>query len=632
MSDERKINNFEEKKLFIEFIDHCRSNRHLLSEIRDNIGGVTPLVGAGLSREFGFPNWTEFFEKACESCLNPEGKNYKQIKQFLGKISTRQLPPEGMSFHMKMADHLCSELKEGFCAYLERIFPTIGAEKIKQSTAHEVAKMFNGRLCLTTNFDCVMETAFAQEGRTDVFSPGSEDKIKHHIKQNSGKANFLFHLHGFIKHARSNPKSIVLTTKSYNAYYSNPTKSNFLSQLNNETIFYLGIGLENEEPFIAYFKKKLPKGIAYHFAIHSATKEEAEKRYKNLVKQKIQSLIYPKGKYPYVKYILNWLKKENPTDKDIQKWRQEMDKVFDWPPIDYSDTPTGYLYKLGQFLDTKERFLFAEVSGGKLSGKTRLAEELKKKAEDKKWAVRIINQNNIDTLLLPITPDYHNQLYIFDDAITFYRESSEANDGVSDYLTKNDADKFCKYLFELAQTKEKVRIVFLYTPLENSSKWWENSIRDTTGVGSYIHSWRENITLEFHNESALKVISDFAKMHKNTDDNIKKCIEIWPRFINSTPSNIREMINTPQGCMLVTYIWLSDEEDGFSSIDFAKIKKKALNSFVNLGLSKQRANKEWIRIKKYYKEFFNLITPRESAGTASVSDGLKSQGIEPQKG
>jgi len=419
-----------------------------------------------------------------------------------------------------------------------------------------------------------METAYGITGRTDVYSPGDEEQIKqvNHTKPNDRRNAFLFHLHGSVKNIRDNIESVILTTESYKKYYSNSSENEFLQSLSGVTILYLGIGLENQEPFLSFFRDKLPSGSHYyHFAVYSAdTKVEAEKLHRQLEEQKIQALIYPKGKYAYVKYILEWLKKETPTREEIGQWEEEI-------------------------LDTEQPFRYAEVSGGSWIGKTRLAEELKKKAENKNWEVNFFNGKNIHSLTLPPNMNRPNTLYIFDDA-TIYNLKTE------------DKTKYCKYFIDLVEEKKKVRVVFIYTSLENIEKWWEEGIKNNCKVSPEIYFWSE-IKLSLPEETAKDIIVSFAEhgniAQKTDGEKIKRCFEFWRKLIAEKTLNVNPLINTPYGCMLLTAIFV-DDEDEKATIN------KVRRSLIRKGLSENEADNILIWIKTYKDLFASQVDTGEA--------------------
>ena len=611
MFDEnKKISEYKEQKAFVEFIQFCESNRHLFKNIHDNKSKLTPLVGAGLSVDFGYPSWTKFFEDMCEEYLNPLGNAYKEIKDILAKIQNdEKLNNEYETFYTRMADLAIKEVGATlFFEYLHGIFKEEkGAfEKLEESAAHSIAKTFKG-LCLTTNFDRTMEKAYGIEKRNDVFSPGEEEKIKQYNqgKPKDQKNDFLFHLHGSVKDVYSYPERIVLNTESYKKYYSD--KNKFMQMLPYEIIFYLGIGLENEEPFIKFFKDSLAENRC-HFAIYNAdTKKDAEELQKNLIeKQKIQALIYPKDEYAYVKYILDWLRKDNPTGEDINNWLKRIDDEFDWSDkLIYFDDQEN-LKKLGNFLDENTNFSYAEISGGIWSGKTRLANELKKYAEKKNWKVEFFDVENSDSLTSPLDTTANNILYILDNA-TIYDLTDEDKD--------EDKDKhkirFVKYLMNLAKSKKKVRVVFIYTSIEKTDKWWKMTMENVFKVNPEEVYRRNIISLNLSKSTAENIIFSFADTHGRITqeidaEKIKKCFESWKKLIENEEisTEIQIIINSPLGCMLMTSILLS--RDG---IEEEKIIEKARKILIRKGSSESDLDKLFLLIKKQ-KEQINLIVIR----------------------
>ena len=363
-------------------------NRFLLNEVRRNIKKLTPFVGAGLSIDFGYPSWIGMFNALCESELDPTSNECEEIKTIINKIQNgEELNNEWETFYSRMADIMFKSLgEEGFLSYIENLFKDrndITEEKIKESATYSVASTFRG-LCLTTNLDRIVDKAYGFTGRTDVFSPGQENQIKQLNFSKSGSQNneFVFHLHGSISDVFSNPERIILTTESYRNYYAKSNKNEFLESLASVALLYLGVNLVNEEPFIHFFNKKLPSN-RYHYAIYYASSsEEAQLVYEKLIKQKIKAIIYPTGEYHYVKLIIDWLSKDNPSEIDIKNWLQYTYDNYVWPSLPYIDEQDN-IAKISCFLDDLTRFSFIEISGGRWSGKTQLSKEIEKKPKIK---------------------------------------------------------------------------------------------------------------------------------------------------------------------------------------------------------------------------------------------------------
>jgi len=118
----KKINTLEERKAFIEFIQFCKPNLSVIRELQAKINRLTPLVGAGLSRDFGFPAWMDFFENMCNNYLST-GDVCDEMDSILTKIKNgERLNNEWETYFTRIADLASKELGIRFFSYLQLVF------------------------------------------------------------------------------------------------------------------------------------------------------------------------------------------------------------------------------------------------------------------------------------------------------------------------------------------------------------------------------------------------------------------------------------------------------------------------------------------------------------------------------
>jgi len=297
---------------------------------------------------------------------------------------------------------------------------------------------------------------------------------------------------------------------------------------------------------------------------------------------------------------LDWLSKDNPTRDDIIEWFNIIDDKFDWSDnLKYFDDQNN-LKKLGDFLDENTNFSYVEISGGIWSGKTRLAKELKKYAEKKSWKVEFFDVENSGTLTLPLDTTANNILYVLDNS-TIYD------------LTDKYKVEFCKYLMDFAKSKKKVRVVFIYTQIEKTEKWWKTSMENSFKVNPEEVYRRNTISLNLSESTAENIVFSFADTRENvTQKIIKECFESWKKIVKSEEisSEIKIIMNSPLGCMLMTSIILSKDDN-----EEKKIIDKARKILIRKGLSESELDKLFLLIKKQKEQINMIVIRRENLYT-----------------
>jgi len=188
-------------------------------------------------------------------------------------------------------------------------------------------------------------------------------------------------------------------------------------------------------------------------------------------------------------------------------------------------------------------------------------------------------------------------------------------DNATSYLLDEDKKKFGDFIMQLAKKKKKVRIIFVYTSLVNPDKWWKSSLETGFKINSDNYC-REKINLSFSEPMAIKIIRSFARTHWNaTISNNKKikaekietyCINPWRDLVNDdnkeVSDEIKMVMNTPLGCVIMTSILLSDKKEEEQSLKEAT--KKLLLGIG--GLSEKDINNFLIWLQKY-KEQYSIL-------------------------
>jgi HAD superfamily phosphoserine phosphatase-like hydrolase len=253
---------------------------------------LVPFVGAGLSSEFGYPTWNKLLERlASQAGLD------KEVRQMLADNKFEEA-----------AELISEALPNVFDDTLRSTFNHNELKRPIKSGAVRYLPMIARGPVITTNFDRVIETAFADYG-----VPFADTFAGSHIREASRALQlgqpFLLKLHGDYLDSGSR----ILTLKQYTQQYghSDPTKVDLnhplpivLGQaLGNCPMLFLGCSLRNDRTIVVMGRiaKRLVGSI--HFALLSESENLPERR-KELDVWNIRPLFYPRGNYKSIDEFL----------------------------------------------------------------------------------------------------------------------------------------------------------------------------------------------------------------------------------------------------------------------------------------------------------------------------------------
>ena len=217
-----------------------------------------------------------------------------------------------------------------------------------------IPQLFNGPI-ITSNYDKIIEAVHGFN--IEVVLPDNIEKLR---QANSEIKHILYKVHGCI----SEPEHIVFTGKSYSAYYGNENHIKVLSSFFKRFNFvFLGCSLNlsaNADRPIELWKT-LVASDQIHYAILPCSKDNMDKRQKELEDINIRPIFYPEGRHECVKIILEELLKEKM-------------KSLSMPQYDNDKYPfVGRTEILKQINENVKRFNITSISGIGGIGKTRVA-------------------------------------------------------------------------------------------------------------------------------------------------------------------------------------------------------------------------------------------------------------------
>ena len=365
------------------------ANADYLPQLVNQFGtraGILPFVGAGMSMSFNLPGWSFFLLDLAKEAGNVEATK----------------------------DHLnASRYEEAAAGVLEGLGPrrfqdllakNFGDQKLEGRTlwgaVGELAKFPSGPI-ITTNFDRVIETAFAQAGRN--LTPYTHAQAKKGIEALQQDRPFLLKLHG----DWADPATRILTLEEYKAAYGDTTGRDITFTLPLPTLLFqlmtsrcclfLGCSLKQDRTvtILRSIARGNPDLVHYAIVERPASEDEFRRRAAELSGQSIRPVWFPTGKFELMQPLLAYL-----ADKAAQGLQRLAAKLVTRTSsgkqvqnnIPVLATPTiGRDDEVRQVEDMLRVARFVTITGVGGSGKSRLAIEVakavKENYEDGVWFI-----------------------------------------------------------------------------------------------------------------------------------------------------------------------------------------------------------------------------------------------------
>lgn len=284
-----------------------RQNLRILSECSSKL---VPFIGAGLSTGFGYPPWDRLIQD-----LARQTGDSALIAKVDGLLARDKFE--------EAAEAVSRSLKHVFDDTLRDVFDHRKlARPLGSGAIRHVPFIATGPV-LTTNFDRVIESAFADAGRTfaEVF-PGS--RMHEALRAIHLDQQVLLKMHGDY----SDSDSRVLTLTQYLHAYGNadpakvklslPIPKVLGLALSARPLFFLGCSLRTDRTIgiIGRIARKYEDTV--HFALLSDSDNTQDRR-KQLDSWNIRPIFYPRGQYEKIEKLLSSLAEHCQNDSSHAK-------------------------------------------------------------------------------------------------------------------------------------------------------------------------------------------------------------------------------------------------------------------------------------------------------------------------
>lgn len=281
----------QKDSLFETVILNNAPNKFVYNQLRqtlmDNPSMIVPFVGAGLS-QFSYKAWGALLQDLLDQLADQSidaprrAKIQNEIKQgnFFQAADDLETLIESDVFFFSLVS-ACNESK------------LINEGIPDDAAVRWLPKVFADSRIITTNYDCVLEMAYAQEKKyLRVCTPSDSRMFMQFMPRR------LFKIHGSYD---SNYEDIVLTSRSYEEKYAKGSLlyNNFKHIVQSSILFFLGASLRSDKTLdiLKEIAVELSVGGHYcgnmHYAIvHIDRDDDKIRRRKELAEYKILPILY----------------------------------------------------------------------------------------------------------------------------------------------------------------------------------------------------------------------------------------------------------------------------------------------------------------------------------------------------
>lgn len=246
-------------------------------------GNLVPFIGAGLSIPSGYPSWTKFLYQCCnESSISEE-----DLKALLDDGCYEEA---AQSLYDDLTAPVFNELLE----------TTFGKDNSIQGAVSYLPFLFNDKHIITTNFDCVIEKVYSNQGVPfDGGAIKSGKSLTEVVRCLMTTPRLLIKLHGKCELVTER----VLLKQEYDAAYHDAGNVSmfFERAIFHNSLLFLGASLNVDRTILAMERIAGEKGhdmLPRHYAFLELkdTDDRAERK-RTLGRANIFPIWYPEGEH-----------------------------------------------------------------------------------------------------------------------------------------------------------------------------------------------------------------------------------------------------------------------------------------------------------------------------------------------
>ncbi|MDR0374471.1 MAG: SIR2 family protein [Treponema sp.] len=301
----------------------ANDNEDILDELRRQIENnrVVPFVGAGLSAFLDYPTWEKFLADIYDAKLTHFGSN--DFQNFKCEDKAEYLNNHrGYAGFIRDIEHTFSDARlKYYISKYKYIFDYAAVSPLPY--------LFKD-MVITTNFDNVLETIYAENGvNLQTYTPVEKDGLTRAIQSGSEEGCTVYKMHGTI----NTPESIILTKSDYDEFYSKDSRLTKTLEvfIKGKNLLFLGCSLK-EDRIMNLLESFFEKGI-YHYAIFPANADKTAETFRDLGNRGILAILFPDGCFECIFFILEKILE----DVEFRRTRASLEWVSKYYGVDTSE-------------------------------------------------------------------------------------------------------------------------------------------------------------------------------------------------------------------------------------------------------------------------------------------------------
>jgi len=295
-----------------------RHNKYHLNNLKKHMNTVVPFLGAGTSKAYGYPLWSDFIEKIItileNSLVETDNEYPNKIKQI--EDTKKLLREKNLMGAIDNLEQTFGRLN----AYIELAMLLILENEAQKANLSSMIKekdtglwgkylnMFPSRKYVTTNYDLVIENVL----NANIILSNDKDHVKQltpldFIQQSLGEKKqvenefVVYHLHGYF----SEPDTLVFSSTNYDDFYGRLSTTfsltrglpKELSKINNEYNFlFIGCSLNTVQDRIYETLRNINgrtfTGLSNYAFINKNEVKDLDKKEHELMGLNIKTLWY----------------------------------------------------------------------------------------------------------------------------------------------------------------------------------------------------------------------------------------------------------------------------------------------------------------------------------------------------
>jgi len=351
-----------------------RNNEKNLESLKQNLSNVVPFLGAGISKNYGYPLWDGLVKEIINVAEND--KNTQETKRSISRARKRLEEKKYMD--------AIDELKDGVGSlgrFLEYIMSDIETKyKTRKKVIDnfgETLVLFPSKTYLTVNYDVVIENELIansiSKDNIEILTPHEFITKRSSIAENKFH---VYHLHGVY----TRPETLIFSKEDYNDFYgaertalTNRFGDKMTELYAQYSFLFIGYSFNFYQDrlydILQKISKNTPERCCHYAFLNTKSVEDLGKKEKELLGLKIKIVWYSaerdndEQRQQAIKSLFNFIFNEKTSLSEVNNFSENMEKstiepftelkIFDDIPLKYF---RGDKYKFSLVVDKMGKY------------------------------------------------------------------------------------------------------------------------------------------------------------------------------------------------------------------------------------------------------------------------------------